>query len=86
MSLGNDPARVPSTPIEHSEAIAAARQARAYIGQDGPAPSVTGILREMGRDGDGAPLEDGPTEITAHEAARRALGLEPEESTATGDK
>ena len=83
MSLGNDPSRVPDRSEEGlraAEAVAGARETRAYLGQDGPAPSVEAILEELGRDAEGYPLEDGPAEISTHEAARRALGLEPEES------
>ena len=77
MSLGNDPSNI-APPIEYAEAVAGAREARAFLKQDGPAPSVASILEEMGRDRTGAPLEDGPVDITAHEAARRALGLTEE--------
>jgi len=59
--------------IEESEAVAAAQQARYELLRDGPAPSVEAILREMGRDADGRALEDGPTNVTASEAARRLL-------------
>lgn len=86
MSLGNDPGRVrgrSEEDLEASEAVAGARQARAYLAQDGAAPSVEAILEEMGRDPEGYPLEDGPTEIAASRAARRALGLEDDRQIRT---
>ena len=78
MSLGNDPSRFPSEEDRVAgERVGEARQARAELARDGPAPSVEAILREMGRDADGYPIEDGPDEfVPASTAARRALGLE----------
>lgn len=61
--------------IRASESVAAARQERAELRRDGPAPSVEAILREMGRDSEGYPLPSGPEEIRASTAARRALDL-----------
>lgn len=72
MSLGNDPSNTPP-PIEWTEAVAAADEARHELLFDGDAPSRKGILREMGRRPDGSPLPDGPTGLTAGEAARKIL-------------
>lgn len=70
------------TPDEHppeeevlaSERVAEARHEVWELSQDGQAPSVEAVLREMGRDSDGYPIEEGPDEfVPASEAARRAL-------------
>lgn len=63
--------------IEAAEAVAAARQERAELARDGPAPSVEAILREMGRGPDGYEVAEGPDEwVSASTAGRRALGVE----------
>jgi len=70
--------------IAAAEALAAARQERAELARDGPAPSVEAILREMGRGPDGYELPDAPEEfVSASEAGRRALGVEDVEETLT---
>lgn len=46
--------------IEAAEAVAAARQERAELARDGPAPSVEAILRQMGRGPDGYEVAEGP--------------------------
>lgn len=71
MSLGNDPSNTP--PHEWGEAIAGADEARHELLRDGDAPSQEAILRGMGRRPDGSPLPDGPTDLTAGEAAREIL-------------
>jgi hypothetical protein len=63
--------------IEAAEAVAAARQERAELARDGPAPSVEAILRQMGRGPDGYEVAEGPDEwVSASTAGRRALGVE----------
>lgn len=73
MSFGDDPRRTVS--IEEAEALAAASEARGELRRDGPAPSAEAILRELGRDTDGRPI-DGVETLPPHrasEAARRAM-------------
>ncbi|NHX41321.1 MULTISPECIES: hypothetical protein [Haloarcula] len=59
--------------LDAAEAVAAACEARRELRIDGPAPSVSKILEAMGRDGDGYPLGDKPTEDNAFETARQLL-------------
>lgn len=59
--------------LNAAAALAAAQQARYALRQDGIAPSVSRILEEMGRDSKGYPLDNGPKNLSAHQAACQLL-------------
>ncbi len=65
--------RTPNDSLDAAEAVATAQQVRHALIQDGPAPSVSRILEEMGRDSGGYPLGDEPKDLSAHQAARQLL-------------
>ena len=65
--------RTPDDSLDAAKAVAAAQQVRHALIQDGPAPSASRILEQMGRDSGGYPLSDEPKDISAHQAARQLL-------------